>query len=416
MHFASAMNIVFGSLLLVVLMFVDYIRKYNTDSYQRGLFLHILLFTFIAMAADFVYFLTAGLPGQLVHYTLNISVFSYYFFQVLAYFYVALFSDYIAFKNRKRTDRIKTAAWIFTALHFALLLLNFGRNYYFYISAGNVFYHGSMYIIRMVISFTPVLIALFDVAVLLKTSRTNTNTVSLILLFVVLTTTGSTLDILGKTNSLVWPCFVTAILYAYFFIVRCDSKIDSLTGLGNRYSFNEFIDKLSGTRREFRLPFRPRRRGGETDLRKKRKASEAYSIIMIDMDHFKEINDTLGHLEGDNALKDMSNIIKNCIRHSDFAARYGGDEFVLATRTEYDASGLLQRMQSAIDELNAKKERPYTLEISYGYDVYSADSNISVNDFLRHIDSLMYKHKNERRRKSDREQEQRGETGAGSIP
>ncbi|MDR1507746.1 MAG: GGDEF domain-containing protein [Treponema sp.] len=187
--------------------------------------------------------------------------------------------------------------------------------------------------------------------------------------------------------------------------MQTDSKIDALTGLGNRYSFNEFISKLSSDNRGgIHLPRRLKRRNPEPPVFKRKKPAESYSIAMIDMDHFKEINDTLGHLEGDNALRDMAGIIRNCARHSDFAARYGGDEFILAARAEYDITSLLGRIQSAIDELNAKNIRPYKLQISYGYDVYTMNSGASITDFLKHVDSLMYKHKNERRRSSDREQ------------
>jgi diguanylate cyclase (GGDEF)-like protein len=122
---------------------------------------------------------------------------------------------------------------------------------------------------------------------------------------------------------------------------------------------------------------------------------------MIDMDHFKHINDTLGHLEGDNALRDMAAIIKGCVRNSDFAARYGGDEFVLATLAENDIQRLMERIKEAMASQNEKKIRPYTLEISYGCDVFTTGGTQTIEEFLAHIDSLMYKDKAERRRASD---------------
>jgi diguanylate cyclase (GGDEF)-like protein len=178
-----------------------------------------------------------------------------------------------------------------------------------------------------------------------------------------------------KKGSLVWACFSASILYIYFFIIRSDSKIDSLTGIGNRYSFNEFINKLS-----------------------KQNTKEDYSIVMIDLDRFKEINDTLGHIEGDNALRDMAVIIKGCIRYSDFAARYGGDEFILATKAESDIKRVIERINETIDNQNRKRSRPYQLYMSYGYDVYTTNSGQSIHEFISRIDSLMYKQKEERRK------------------
>jgi diguanylate cyclase (GGDEF)-like protein len=191
-----------------------------------------------------------------------------------------------------------------------------------------------------------------------------------------LTGAGATLDVVFKSGSLAWPCFSAAILYIYFFIIQSDSKIDSLTGIGNRYSFNEFINKLS-----------------------RQNMKEDYAIVMIDLDRFKEINDTLGHLEGDNALRDMATIIKGCIRHSDFAARYGGDEFVLAAKAEHDIQRLMNRIQEAIDLQNEKRQRPYQIYMSYGYDVFTTNAGQSIQDFLAHIDALMYRQKESHRKR-----------------
>jgi diguanylate cyclase (GGDEF)-like protein len=403
MHLTAALNVVLGSAVLIILIIIDYIRKYNTDSYQRELFLSLLFFTFAAMAVDFVFLLIHGNPDTGITFILKISLLLYYFFQVLAYFHVFLFVDYITFKNQRRTELVKTAVGVLNGLHLVILLANDKWPFYYYVAPGNTFHYGNLYFIRLVISFLPVLFAVIDIFSQFKNFKKSS--LVLILFFLFFTGTASLFDIIYRTVSLVWPCFSAGLLYTYFFIIQNDSKIDALTGLGNRYSFNEFINKLDNSKRyEFHNPFRPRRRRLESYPFKRRKSPEAYAVVMIDMDHFKEINDTLGHLEGDNALRDMAQIIKNCIRQSDFAARYGGDEFVLATRAEHNVAALLNRMQAAIDELNAKNERPYKLQISYGFDVYSAASGMSINDFLKHIDSLMYKHKNERRRLSDKKE------------
>jgi diguanylate cyclase (GGDEF)-like protein len=196
--------------------------------------------------------------------------------------------------------------------------------------------------------------------------------------FLIFTSLGSIIDIEFNTAGLMWPCFTSGLLYVYFFIIRLNLKIDSLTGIGNRYSFNEFINDLS-----------------------RQNAKQPYSVVMIDMDDLKEINDTLGHLEGDNALRDLAAIIKGCIRDSDFAARYGGDEFIVATREGSDVVRLMERMQQSIDNQNDKKVRPYRIQISYGCDVFTPNSGQSIEAFLSHIDSLMYKHKAEKRRSTD---------------
>jgi diguanylate cyclase (GGDEF)-like protein len=165
-------------------------------------------------------------------------------------------------------------------------------------------------------------------------------------------------------------------LWAYFFIIRTDSTIDALTGIGNRYAFSEFIDKLS-------------RQGAKGSSR----SPEPYSIAMIDMDDFKKINDTYGHSEGDNALRDMAAIIKECTRRTDFAARYGGDEFVIAAPAKYNIGKVLARLQEAMDQQNEKHDRPYKMKMSYGLDVYQPGGSVSIGDFMNRIDAMMYRQK-----------------------
>jgi diguanylate cyclase (GGDEF)-like protein len=400
MHFTAALNIILGSTILVVLMFADYVRKYNTDACQRQLFLTILVSAALAMLADFVFYLAPGVSGTTFRTVVYAALLVYYVFQNLAFYYSFLFFDFILVKDQRRVAGLRIVVWAITALHCFILLLNHKWRFYFSVSDDNTLYYGSYYFIRVIVSCLPGLVMFLDFLLFAKNSKANP--IKLTLCLVVLTGISSTVDLLFKTSSLIWPCFAGSLLYAYFFIIQTDSKIDVLTGLGNRNSFNEFVSKLSGGGAgKLPQPKLPERR-----VPKRKSPSDSYSIVMIDMDHFKMINDTLGHLEGDNALRDMAGIIKSCVRNGDFAARYGGDEFILATREEYDITSLLGRIQAAIDDLNAKNGRPYKLQISYGYDVYNTHAGVPITDFLKHIDGLMYKQKNERRRSSDKENNQ----------
>jgi diguanylate cyclase (GGDEF)-like protein len=86
------------------------------------------------------------------------------------------------------------------------------------------------------------------------------------------------------------------------------SKTDSLTGLWNRRYLEESLD---------------------TEFKRAKRYNHDISIMMIDLDHFKYINDTYGHMAGDEVLRQMSSRIKKCQRETDFVARYGGEEIVV---------------------------------------------------------------------------------------
>jgi diguanylate cyclase (GGDEF)-like protein len=370
-----ALNSVFGSFLILVLIFADYICKYNTNPFQRGVFLRGLIFSLIALIAEGFRFAMEGYPGKVLRFLLYADLTVYFLFQAGAFFCTFVFIDYLSFQDNGRTKIIGLVQWAVFIIHGAVLALNLFRGFYFYISEDNIFYQGNLFFICVIISSIPAALIIGDLVKGRKNLKKSQ--VYMVILFLLTTGTGAAAGLILKRGSLVWPCYSAALLYIYFFIIGSDSKIDTLTGIENRYSFNEFIDSLG-----------------------RQNSKKSYAVVMIDMDHFKQINDTLGHLEGDNALRDMAAIIKGSVRHSDFAARYGGDEFIVAIPAEYNMEKLIERIQQAMDLQNEKKVRPYKLEISYGYDVYTTNSGQSVEKFLSHIDSLMYKHKAERRKQN----------------
>ena len=374
-------NSFLGSALIIGLLFADYIRKYNTDRTQRAVFLKLLIYIFISLICDMLYYLCRGIPGRGVYYFLYSINTVYYLAQVFAYYAIFIFVDYSAFKDPQRTQKIRLMVLFINLAHLLLLLANWRAPFYFYIDPENYFFHGKGYGIRLILSYLPVLLILCDMGASPKLFKSSH--ISLAGIFAILTGLGSTVDILAKTSVLLWPCITAALLYGYFFIIRTDSRIDALTGIGNRFAFNELIAKLS-----------------------RQKTRESYAIIMIDMDHFKQINDTLGHLEGDRALKDMAAVITGSIRSSDFAARYGGDEFVLLIKVDHHpVEPVIARITQAVVELNEKRIRPYQLQMSYGYDIYTTSEGRPIQEFLKHIDCLMYKHKKKRRRRTDTHKE-----------
>jgi diguanylate cyclase (GGDEF)-like protein len=368
MNYSFAINTTFGPCLLIMLIFADYLRKCKTDSFLRNLFFGLLGISLAAIFCNFVHLLVEGIPGRETRTVLIIASAGCFFFQVAAYYFAFALVDYLSYKDAARTRIIFRIILGITVFHVFLLALNIPLGYYFYISEDNRYHYGKQYFAGVILSYLPALFAIIEIFI--SPEKFKKYQFILVFLFLIFTSAGLILDVLFDTVSLIWPWLVSMYLYSYFFIITSDFRIDSLTGLGNRFSFNEFIEKLS-----------------------KSTAQESWSIVMIDMDRFKEINDTLGHLEGDNALRDMAAIIKRSARHSDFAARYGGDEFVLAARAEFDILKLMERIQEAVDAQNEKNYRPYKLALSYGCGVYTTNSGRHINDFLKHIDELMYREK-----------------------
>jgi diguanylate cyclase (GGDEF)-like protein len=148
---------------------------------------------------------------------------------------------------------------------------------------------------------------------------------------------------------------------------------DLLTGLYNRNFFNESIVR---------------------DIRKAERHHERLSMIIIDVDNFKYINDTYGHLHGDGVLRECASLLKKCVRKSDFLCRYGGDEFIIVTpmySCEANAP-LFERIEERLEEWNvAYSTFDYRLSMSIGCEVWEKGKDII--EVLNEADKKMYLNK-----------------------
>lgn len=112
------------------------------------------------------------------------------------------------------------------------------------------------------------------------------------------------------------------------------TNVDGLTGLSNRRYFNEYI---------------------ETEWRQATRTREPISLLMVDIDHFKQYNDTYGHLAGDEVLRTVAQTVMRSFRRpKDLAARFGGEEFVviLPQTAAADLQALAEMVVSAVEALN----------------------------------------------------------------
>jgi diguanylate cyclase (GGDEF)-like protein/PAS domain S-box-containing protein len=133
----------------------------------------------------------------------------------------------------------------------------------------------------------------------------------------------------------------------------------------------------------------------EQQIKAANRVKRQMMFSFIDVDDMKWINDTLGHEEGDKALIDTANILRQTLRESDIIARMGGDEFaVLAIEmTDLDPEVLSKRLQHNMDAWNAKESRRYKLAMSWGTAIYDPESPMSLDQLMSDADRLMYTQK-----------------------
>ncbi|REG84993.1 sensor domain-containing diguanylate cyclase [Marinomonas pollencensis] len=123
---------------------------------------------------------------------------------------------------------------------------------------------------------------------------------------------------------------------------------------------------------------------------------QAITLILFDLDKFKQVNDRHGHHEGDFALVKFADTLKHTFRKSDITGRFGGDEFIvmLAGTEPSDVDALLLRFENAIAEMNATLNKPYRVEYSVGVAFFPYDSQLALEKMIEQADAAMYKQKN----------------------
>ena len=116
------------------------------------------------------------------------------------------------------------------------------------------------------------------------------------------------------------------------------------------------------------------------------------TVCFIDMDGLKHVNDTFGHSEGDWYIQSVTTVIREGIRQGDVGMRFGGDEIVLGLTNcdELEAEHIMSRIQTVLNLIIEKEEKPYEMGISYGISEYKKDVPISLEAFINYADERMY--------------------------
>ena len=117
--------------------------------------------------------------------------------------------------------------------------------------------------------------------------------------------------------------------------------------------------------------------------------------MLLDLDRFKAVNDTLGHDVGDELLKSVSERLKTCVREVDTVARMGGDEFTIileGVSSEKSIVVVAKRITESISSVFDLKGQAVRVGISIGITVYPHDDH-SIDELLKHADSAMYRAK-----------------------
>lgn len=198
-----------------------------------------------------------------------------------------------------------------------------------------------------------------------------------LLIFPLPTFIGNLLQLRFYGMSIVWVCSAISLLILFINLQNNQLSRDMLTGLFNRRQTNMQL--------AWEMEHLP---------------DSGYQLFlaMVDVDHFKNINDQCGHLAGDQAIIQVGKILRGSCRKKDFIGRFGGDEFVIIGHTTEagDWQAIKETIQQKTAEVNAQQGLPYWISLSVGVTIYSRQDELTVDAMLSAADQAMYRVKAQR--------------------
>lgn len=371
---------IFGDVIcLIMLLFISNAsRRHTKILLAERYFLEMSLATAILLISDIIWPLVNGvkLPGfRLLNIIINLV------YMVLTGFIGFLWIVYVDFKVHRRLDsshyKRVTMFSIPMLVLLVLTLTSLKTHILFYIDENNCYRRGKLMWIRLCVMIIYVLWAAVLTLVGIKRQKTKQkkDEMRALLQFIFFPLIGIFMQLFYLNLPFTAVGISLSVLLVFINVQNKQISIDALTGINNRRQLTLYVD---------------------SELSALSKKGELYYLIM-DVDKFKSINDTYGHLEGDNALIKIASLLNSlCEKQNDFVARYGGDEFVIVCRrrNEFEVEALKNEILKTVSQMNEQGELPYKLSLSVGSAKF--DTSKSNDEIFAEADKKLYSIKSER--------------------
>lgn len=359
------------SLIVLSILYLDARSRLERKFTLYNLFMNLVLLNMVLIIIDLLTWVFDGTPGfqyELIIYAVNFLLFV---IEPVGLALWILYANYLVFHDENRIAKLKKYLSIPLMINALLSIVSLFTGFFFRIDELNFYHRGDLYWVHLLLC---IILLLYPFPFIFKNRKNISKKLfSSLLLFIIPITIGTTLQVLFYGVTYTWSGMMLSLLIVYLTIQDRESSTDFLTEVYNRKQLDHYIKN-------------------KININKKK---EPFSIILLDLDKFKEINDKFGHDVGDEALQDAVKVLRKCLRQNDFLARYGGDEFLIVMDicTPQMLEMTIQRIKDNFEEFNRDSQKPYMLSFSSGHYLYDYRSNMNAKDLLKHVDKLMYQDK-----------------------
>jgi len=236
----------------------------------------------------------------------------------------------------------------------------------FYVDANNQYMRGDfffLFITAYIINFLILFICTLNVG------RKHNYPIKwkLVVLFL-FTVAGTSIQLVYPSAYSSWHCVTLSLILFFLLMSEFDSSFDSLTGLYNRAAFDKMVKRM-------------------------KTESKGFTVIALDINDFKNVNDSYGHDYGDTAIKTVAAIIRKSFTNHCTCYRFGGDEFIIIS-SETNREKIESQLKTMIKNLEEERKKDNPLPtISYGYSTFRGGRKVDFHKILKEADDQMYHYK-----------------------
>ncbi len=365
--------------LLLIMLGIIYLKR-DVYTFSSKMYKRIILINLLMIILELLSWAFDGVDGTVAWYL------NYAFNFILVLFTPVigcLWASYIDHKIFNSIERIKKRHYYFYPFYIGAILsiINLFYPVLFSIDAQNVYSREPFIWVNVLTMYS---LLIYTIFVAYKYRKIVNQDVFLgVSVFMFLPALGAVIQMSYLGVLLIWPMFALGTVVAYVFLETVGTSRDYLTNLFTRAKANEYLTSLIDHHKEF-------------------------SLIMIDLDNFKDINDLYGHQEGDEVIKGFSKVLTNVFKENSLVSRFGGDEFLIISegKTEEDLIRIKQEIYEELKNPMHISSHLKDLRFSYGYAFNKNNENKTLDELVVEADNNMYKdkaiNKNYKRRKSDR--------------
>jgi len=369
---------VVGVCLLLIVLFSQ--RHHVGFSILQRHFNRLVFATIMILAIDSACWLIDGAAFPSAR-ALNSAVNTlYYCFNILVPYLWVVYMEFALGKELKATHRRLQLLAIPLALLSLLLVFNLQSGIVFTIGENNVYHRSSGFLAYALLAYFYLGYATVRALMAARHASWSDDQrrYHTMAIFGVLPAFGGLIQIFFYGVALIWILVAVSIVLMYIDSLNRQISVDPLTGINNRRELTKYL--MHETK----------------DYTRK----GVLSLIMMDVDDFKHVNDTHGHYYGDNVLQAVAEILKQSCQHTlAFLSRFGGDEFCIVHSVDdiQAVEDMIAGIHSNITQWNHDHNEPVNIGLSIGYSIWLPEAKDTVEALYQRADQKMYEAKNIRR-------------------